>query len=442
MKFYKPIVLLLFCFFILWSGCQKIEDIVDQNNFTNIELYSIIRNSYTSIVATRKDASAEISLSYFDPEYFYKERNYTIYPDYYEVYLSGNTPDNWELIKTIDTSYINKSFTISGLKNGELYYIYLRDISSLYETRNSNVAIFIPSADKPSYDLILKDFYGQDIYAFDINIYNNKIVYATKRYQYQPGHSAASIFLSDSGNEPQLVDIGCWFPSFSFDGEKVSYSSDKGEMADETLRPEHIAVYDVNTKTSTKITSGYSVNRYPAWAPTGYLLAYSSSEKGYKDFRINVFNTATSTNRILHTEESLNQELISFSQEHPAWSPDGNYIYYTRKTYDSSTNTGYLDIYRIRSIGGMPEPVFNTKGSECNPAISPDNSKLAFLANYNGSLQIWIYNFLYDEFYQPFDTNDFDFSDIWSLIRWKDNNTILFTACTETDAALFSISVE
>jgi len=435
---------LLLFFIFLWSGCQKIEDTVDQDKFTNIEFSPINSNSYTSIVATRKDASAEISLSYFDPEFFYKERNYTIYPDYYEVYLSVNTPDNWELIKTIDTSYINKSFTISGLNNGVIYYIYLSDKSSLYdETRNSNVAVFIPSADKPSYDLILKDFYGQDIYAFDINNYNNKIVYATKRYQYQPGHSAASIFLSDSENEPQLIDIGCWSPSFSYNGEKISYSSDHGEFFDGILSPEHIVVYDVNTQITTKVTLGYSVNRYPAWAPTGYLIAYSSSDNGHLDFKINIYNTATSTNRILHTEYISNQDLISHSQEHPTWSSDGKYIYYTRRTYTSANRTsGYFDIYRIISNGGMPEPVFNSKGIECTPAISPDNSKLAFLANYNGSLQIWIYNFLYDEFYQPFDTNDFNFSEIWSLIRWKDNNTILFTACTVTDAALFSLTVE
>lgn len=444
MKSNRLIVLLLFCLIMLWSGCQKLEDTVDQETFANIKFPSLLSNSYTSIVATRKDASAEITLSYFDPEYFYKERNYTVYPDYYEVYLSMNTPDNWEMIKTIDTSYINKSLTISGLTNGELYYVYIKEINSLNEeTKNTNVAVFIPSAYKPTYNLILRDFYGHDLYSFDINSHNNRIVYATKYYEYKPGYSAASIFLSDSGAEPQLVDIVCWFPSFSIDGEKVSYSSNKGEVFDGKIMPEYIAVYDISTNKATRLTSDYSVNKYPSWSPDNYSIAFSSSEQSDEGLRITLLNPETHACKKLQTEITINQDIISYSQEHPAWSPDGEYIYYTQRTYaNANINPGYFDIYRIKSIGGIPEPIFNSNVIECTPAISPDNSKLAFLADFNGKLQVWIYNFLDNEFYQPFDTNNYQFSEIWSLIRWKNNNTILFTASTESDAALFSITIE
>jgi Tol biopolymer transport system component len=148
----------------------------------------------------------------------------------------------------------------------------------------------------------------------------------------------------------------------------------------------------------------------------------------------------------LQTGSDLTQDITSYSQIHPAWSSDGKYIYYTHRYYtNNNINPGYFDIYRIKSDGGTPESVFDFDGIECSPTISPDNSKIAFLTDLNGQLQIWVYNFKDNKFYQPFDTNDYNFSEYWPRIIWKDNNTILFTAYSEErggDYSLFSISIE
>jgi Tol biopolymer transport system component len=440
MKTFQLTILFLSCGFLFNSGCQKYNNLIEPGKPDNIKIPSITANSYTSIVATRKDASAEISLTYFDPDYFYKERNYTVYPDHYEVYLSKNSDENWEMIMSIDTSYINRSFIISGLTNNELYYVYLKEIDKTNgETKSSNVALFMPSAFKPSYNLILKNYYNNDLYSFDWNGSNNRIVYATTYYEFRPGYAAASVFMPLSGIEPQLVDTFCWFPVFNNDGTKISYSSDKGEVFDGKLMPEHIAVYDVNTKASVRLTSGYSVNKYPAWSPVSPLIAFSTSGKSDEDLRIAVLNPETHTYKVLQTGSDLNQDIIKYSQERPSWSADGEYIYYTHRYYtNDNMNPGYYDIYRIRSNSGSPEPVFNSQRIECTPALSSDNSKLAFLSDLNGSLQIWVYDFKDNKFHQPFDTNIYDFSEIWSQIKWKDNNTILFA----NRNGLYSISVE
>lgn len=439
MKSCKLTILSLLCIFVFCSECQKIEEFIEQGKPVNIDIPTIKANSYTSIVATRKDASVEVSLTYFDPEYFYKERDYPIYPDYYEVYLSKNTYDNWEMIRTIDTSYINKSFIISGLTNGELYYVYLKEITSIgEETKNTNVAIFIPSAFKPTYNFIMKDYYGHDLYSFDWNSNNDKIVYATKYYP--------AIFISESNNEPQLVDTYCWFPDFNNNGTKIVYSSNKGEIFDGNITPEHIAIYDVNTNKTTMVTSGYSVNKHPVWSLDNSLIAFSSSENSDNSLRIAILNPVTRKYKILETGSDLSQDIIRYSQEHSAWSADGEYIYYTHLYFTrDNINPGYYDIYRIRSNGGISEPIFNFNGVDCTPAISPDNSKLAFLTDLNGKLQIWIYNFNDNKFLQPFDANVYDFSEYWSQVEWRDNNTIMFTGISLEQGnkeSLFSISVE
>jgi Tol biopolymer transport system component len=447
MKPCKLSLLFLFFLFIVCIGCKKTEDYIDQDKFGTIKTSSINGNSYTSIIATRKDASVEISLSYFDPAYFYKERNNTVYPDYYEVYISKGTPDNWLLVKNIDTTYINKSFMINGLSNNELYYVYLKEyyIKSK-ETKNTKVAVFVPSAYKPTYSFMLKDYYNHDLYSFGLNNQNNNIVYGTKFYEFKPGYAAASVLISDSGNEPHLVDINCWFPVFNSSGTKISYSSDKGQVFDGKLLPEHIVIFDINTKKATKITSGYSVSKYPAWSPDDSFIAFSSSEKSDQELRISVFNTENNSRSIIQSQPALNQDILFYSEEQPAWSSDMKYIYYTHRYFtNDNINPGYYDIYRIPTKGGTAEPVFNSDKLECNPSISPDNSKLAFLSDLNGKLQIWIYNFTDNKFYQPFDNKGYNFLETWSQIKWKDNNTILFTAFSEEnggDYSIFSISVE
>lgn len=440
MRPYKLAILIFLCSHLFWTGCEKTMVDFDNDALISIKTPSINSNSYTSIIATRKDASVEISLKYFDPGLFYKERNYTVYPDYFEVYLSKDEGASWEMIRTLDSTFINKSFIIPGLLNGNLYYVYLKEtFINTKSTKNTNVALFVPSAFKPTYSLILTDYYDNDLYSFDWNSSDNNIVYATTYYEFKPGYAAASVFISRSDNEQQLVDINAWFPHFNEDGTKISFSSDKGEKFDGKLMPEHIAIYDINTKTTNRITSGYSVNRYPVWSPDNSQIAFSYSEKSDESLRIALLNSDTHIQKILQTESVLNQNILSYSQIRPTWSADGKYIYFTLwYSTDSNIYPGLYDIYRISTNGGIPEPVISSPWIECTPVISPDDSKLAFLTDFNGKLQIWVYDYKNNKFHQPFDNDIYSFDEVWSQLKWKDNNTILFA----NRSGLYSISVE
>jgi len=426
---------------VFFTGCEKIKDSNDK--------YALVT---TSIVATRKDASVSVTWNISNPNWL-KSYNLNddieyINPDYYEVYLSKNTSENWEMIRTIDNSNRYKSFTLTGLTNNEPYYVYLKAISDkVKNSKSTNIAMFVPSTYKPTYSFIMKDYYGHDIYSFDRNNINNStFVYATEYYEFKPNFSAAAIFIARLNNEPQFVDINCWSPDYNNNGTKIVYSSVKDEIFDGIIRPEHITIYDINTNQITRVTSGYSVNKYPVWAPDNSLIAFSSSDESDKRLvRITVLNPETQEHKILETQSGLSQEIIGYSQINPAWSSDGKYIYYTLVyATNNNINPGYYDIYRIKSEGGIPEPVFDFNGVDCSPQISPDNSKLAFLTDLNGKLQIWVYYFKDKKFYQPFDTNIYSFMN-GSHINWKDNKTILFTAYSEEKGkknSLFSMSIE
>ena len=427
------------------TGCQKIEDIFSNKKSASADI-GIVSISKSSIIATRKDASVEIKLNFSYNSFLKDQIAKPTYPDYYEAYISKNEGTDWELVKTVDTSFINKSFIISGLKNDELYFLYLKEVKNKVGVSNTNVVRFVPSSFKPTYKFMLDDYYGHDLYSFAVASNLSKTVYATKFYEYQPNYAAPAIFLSNPNSIPQLIDINCWFPDLNGDGTKISYSSNKGEIFDGHLMPEHIAIFNININKSTRITSGYSVNKYPAWSPTNSSLVYSSSEKSDQGLRITLYNSETNQSKILDTKPNLNQTVLSYSQERAAWSPDGNYIYYTHIYFtNDNVNPVYYDIYRISSSGGSPEPIFSSNNIECSPSISPDNSRLAFIADYNGKLQIWIYSFLDSKFHQPFDSNSYDVSEVWSRIKWIDNKTILFSGYSEEkggDQSLFSITVE
>ena len=441
MKSKSLIPLLLVCFILLNSSCEKDEDDLDN--------YALVN---TSIVATRQDASALIEWNIIDPSWLYNssmpyDGPKPVIPEHFEVYLSENRKDNWKLIKTIDYSSTNNNFNITGLTNDKPYYVYLKCISNkVKETKESNIAMFVPSAHKPSYSFILEDYYGHDLYSFDRNNSNDKIVYGTKYFEYEPNSALSAIFIAESNSVPQLVDMNCWFPDFNSDGTKIAYSTNNDEIFDGVILPEHIAIYDHSTKKTAKVTSGYSVNKYPTWSPDNSLLAFSSSNNSDRELRITLLNPETLEQTVLETGSDLPEEVLSYSQTHPAWSSDGEYIYFTQGyTTKENVNPGYYDIYRIKSDGGTPEPVFDFDGTKCSPSISPDNSKLAFLTDLNGKLQIWVYNFIEDRYSQPFDKNDFSISKDWPSLRWKDNNTVFFSAYSEEkggDYSLFTIKVE
>ncbi|MGE5457499.1 MAG: TolB family protein [Methanococcaceae archaeon] len=447
MRPYISFSLLIFFLFVINTGCLKLDTQDNQDNFGLIKNTSISADSKSRIIATRKNASVEITLYYYDFQPWDKLNiSSQSYPDYYEIYLS---PDgtHWELIRDIDTSFINKSFIISDLQNDELYYMYLKEIRDDGKTfKNTNVVIFVPSAFSPTYSFIMEDYFGHDIYSFDNNIKSESIVYGTKYYEYDQSHASPAIFEIGSDNKATPVDLNCWFPDFNPDGTKIAYSSNKGEKFDGNILPEHISVYDVKTRQSVRFTSGYSVNKFPVWSPVNSILAYSSSGESDNDLKIKVFDPKSNETKVLEDHFEANPGIVKYSQEKPCWSFDEKYIYYTHRYFtEENSNPGFYDIYRIRSNGGTPEAVFNSNWIECTPSMSPDNSKIAFLTDLNGKLQIWIYDLIKGKFQQPFDSNDYYFSEIWSQIRWRDDKNLLFTAFSEEhggDSSIFLITVK
>lgn len=76
-----------------------------------------------------------------------------------------------------------------------------------------------------------------------------------------------------------------------------------------------------------------------------------------------------------------------FSRNTPIrWSPDGRYIYFV-KTLERLTN---LELYRVSSQGGIPEPTGLINEGLQNFSIHPESKKIAFSAFIQPKLEFWV----------------------------------------------------
>jgi hypothetical protein len=420
-------------------GCTKTDIVITQQIPAKFNIPALEKNSFTSIVATRKDRGAEVALGYLDLIYFYKERDYYVYPDSFEVYLSEGDTNRWTRVMVLDTSIIGKKFKLEGLRNDSLYFVYVKEVyKNEGVKKNSNLAMFVPSSFNPEYKALLDNYYGNDLYSFDTKDLNGPIVYSTTFYEYKPGHASGAVFLVLADSSPRLINYNSWYPNLRNDSRQVVFSYD-GYSVVPGFRPEHLMTYDLRTGSKKFITSGTSVDRFPCWSPDNSQIAYSTSTVSDNELRIALIDPV-SLNKLMAVsgfEQAGN--ILKYSETNPVWSPDSKYIYYTYWTAtDQNLNPGVTDIYRVSVNDGRAEPFIFSSKLELLPAVSPDNTKLAFLSDYSGKFEIWFYDLTNGRLKQLFDNDSFNFDEVWAGLKWKDNKTLLFS----DRKSLWSVSTE
>ncbi len=73
-------------------------------------------------------------------------------------------------------------------------------------------------------------------------------------------------------------------------------------------------------------------------------------------------------------------------------SPDGKTVVYSVTRHSISANHGYTDLFSVPAVGGEPKHLTTFVGSESNPRWKPDGTKIGFIADEDGSSQIWEMN--------------------------------------------------
>jgi Tol biopolymer transport system component len=156
-------------------------------------------------------------------------------------------------------------------------------------------------------------------------------------------------------------------PSFSPDGRRVAFTSDRGGNYD---------IYTMNSagRDLRRITTNPGKDAFPSWSPSGRRLAFASNRTG--DWELYTTNANGSRHLVRVTRRAGVDSL-------PVWSPDG-----TRLAFDAPRNRHY-QICVVPAGGGTITVMTSGTARNVQPAWSPDGSRIAFTSNRSGSFDLW-----------------------------------------------------
>ena len=133
----------------------------------------------------------------------------------------------------------------------------------------------------------------------------------------------------------------------------------------------------------TKIATVGFVNFYPTFSPDGKKIAYVSNKEHDYFGLSSLYNYDLTTKK-----ETL---LVSGVLSNISWSPDGKKIYYAKTTPDNPHWSNILDLY-VYDIADEKETRITHGLRAGSPAISPDGKKLAFILHHDGTLNLGVSN--------------------------------------------------
>lgn len=90
----------------------------------------------------------------------------------------------------------------------------------------------------------------------------------------------------------------------------------------------------------------------------------------------------------------LNEEILWYLGRitDPKVSPDGKTLLYGVKYFDFRKNKGNLELYTMPISGGTPKQITNSELNEADAIWTPNGKKIAYLAPFEGKVQIWEMN--------------------------------------------------
>jgi TolB protein len=171
---------------------------------------------------------------------------------------------------------------------------------------------------------------------------------------------------TDGSSRRQLTSVESYGPAWSPDGTTIAYV----RASDRSLR---LMDADGTHKRNSGATfSGYDA---PTWAPDNRRLSYRCTNRG----ALCVHDLDTRTTQVIVPRTSDWP-----SVDEPAWSPDGNWIAFTRTSNDGDDYTSYRQIFLVRPDGTDLTPIPNTNPNGTEPGWAPDGQQLIFTDRYDG----------------------------------------------------------
>lgn len=214
------------------------------------------------------------------------------------------------------------------------------------------------------------------------------------------------------------------FSSFTFEqAVERALGKDAETLYDEWIKSEKgryaglIKDVTANTAQGKDISDSAYVNSNPKFSPDGKKLAFlSTKDNGDATFyRRNIYVRDIETDSV-----KMLVPAVMFSSY--SWSPDSRSIYFSRIDSYSIYGNQYLDLFKYDIEKDKEEKL--TEGLRAgNPAVSPDGNKIAFVASWDGTKNLYLYDL---ETKEPVKLTDYSDGTQFYLPRWnKDGSAVL-----------------
>ncbi len=161
---------------------------------------------------------------------------------------------------------------------------------------------------------------------------------------------------------------------------KLAFASDRdGERARGTVEQRNIKeiyIADYDGENQRRVTVNRSLAINPSWSADGRAIAYTSYRRGYPDIYVSYIY-----------QGKMDQPAPGTDRIHnflPAFSPDGSRIAFM------TNRDGNMEIYTVGREGGNLRRVTRHPGNDSTPTWSPAGNQIAFTSDRSGSPQIYI----------------------------------------------------
>ena len=192
---------------------------------------------------------------------------------------------------------------------------------------------------------------------------------------------------ADGGNQQNITNDpnSDSSPSWSPDGERIVFASDRDGNRDGNRENYEIYVMDADGNNQQRLTENDFYDTHPSWSPDGERIAFISRRDGHfiGDFGLSSEIYVMDADG-KNTRRLTNNRKSDFS---PSWSPDGKWIVFSADRKGDDVN---FEIYVMDADGNNQQRLTNNRVDDVSPSWSSDSKRIVFSSYRDGNGEIYV----------------------------------------------------